>query len=102
MKIQVIGQDTLAAAVYQCCCQHFDTQPDDYADADVIWFCYDTPIRADGVPDSGWVVDQINSRLSGMTSTSPLILISSQLPVGTTKALEERWPKLDFAYSPEN
>ena len=104
MKVQVVGQDTLAAAVYQCCCMHFDTQPIDYADADLIWFCYDTPITQYGAPDAPWVVEQINSRLARLPAgcTSPLILTSSQLPVGTTAALEARWPALDFAHSPEN
>lgn len=104
MKIRVIGQDTLAAAVHQCCSLHFDTDPCDYADADVLWFCYDTPLDESGVPDSEWVIHQINSRISTMPwgCFSPLILVSSQMPVGTTKALEARWPGLDFAYSPEN
>lgn len=104
MNIRVIGQDTLAAAVHQCCSLHFDTDPCDYADADVVWFCYDTPLDAQGVPDSEWVIHQIHSRISTLPPgcSSPLMLVSSQMPVGTTRALEARWPHLDFAYSPEN
>lgn len=104
MKVFIIGQDTLAAAVYQCCCQHFETQPEDYCSADVLWFCYDTPLGPTGVPDSQWVLDQIDSRLRTLPAAGafPLMLTSSQLPVGSTKALEARWPQFDFAHSPEN
>jgi UDPglucose 6-dehydrogenase len=104
MKVQIIGQDTLAAAVYQCCSKHFDTQPLDYCDADVLWFCYDTPLDKDGVPDSAWVMAQIEARLKTLPpgGAIPLMLVSSQLPVGSTARLEKNWPKLDFAHSPEN
>ncbi len=104
MKVQIIGQDTLAAAVYQCCSMHFDTQPADYRDADVIWMCYDTPLSERGEPDTAWVIEQVGSRLRTLNGPGPmpLILLSSQMPVGTTADLEAQWPGLDFAYSPEN
>jgi UDPglucose 6-dehydrogenase len=101
LKLSIIGQDTLAAATVECCRLHFavSTYPD--SDADVLWFCYDTPIGADDKPDAEWVIDRIREQLVDL-GTKPLILISSQIPVGTTARLEQEFSEHVFACQPEN
>lgn len=75
--------------------------------AGTIWVTFDTPIREDDTADVESVIVQIE-RLMPMISSGTLVLISSQVPVGTTRRLEERFrelrPGVDvaFAYSPEN
>jgi UDPglucose 6-dehydrogenase len=103
MNLTIIGQDTLAAATTECCRKHFNVQSAPDEDTELIWFCYDTPIGADDAPDVEWVIDQIGSVLSQILGHHrPLILVSSQIPVGTMLRLETLWPWFEFAYSPEN
>ncbi|HWJ20355.1 MAG TPA: nucleotide sugar dehydrogenase [Geobacterales bacterium] len=76
------------------------------AAAQVLWVCYDTPVDKNDVADSEYVVNQTLSLLPYL-ATGSLVLISSQLPEGTTARLESCWHKnggseLRFAYSPEN
>lgn len=101
LKVSIIGQDTLAAAIIACCKRHFDVTIVRDDSADVLWITYDTPIAADGRPDGDWVIDRIREQLVDF-GTKPLILISSQLPVGTTAKLEQEFPEYHFAHSPEN
>lgn len=102
MKLSVIGQDTLAAATYQCCQKHFETYRIPYHGSDIIWCCWDTPIiGAEERPDAVWVMDRIREMLVDL-EPGPLILVSSQMPVGTTAQLERECPDFSFAHSPEN
>jgi UDPglucose 6-dehydrogenase len=76
------------------------------AASEVLWVCYDTPVDDNDVADSEYVVSQTLSLLPHLAPGS-LVLISSQLPAGTTARLESCWHKkgsseLRFAYSPEN
>lgn len=66
----------------------------------MLWICHDTPIR-DGVPNPEWVMGEIRAWM-GLTHTRTLVLVSSQMPVGTIKRLETEFPRHTFAYSPEN
>ena len=103
MNIVIIGQDTLAMAIETCCRRHFNVQASINDTTDIIWFCYDTPVGKDNAPDVDWVINAICERLDEVPSQCrPLVLVSSQIPVGTMKRLENRWPHFDFAYSPEN
>src|SRR5262249_21501984 len=54
--------------------------------ADVAWVTYDTPVDADDVSDATSVVDQVRALLPHL-SDGCLVLVSSQLPVGTTRRL---------------
>ncbi len=95
MKLCIIGQDTLAAATEECCRRHFElVRP---ADADVIWICFDTPI-VDGVPNTQWVIQNIRNIMAGVP-LNKLMLVSSQITVGTTRY---EFPNHNWAYSPEN
>ncbi len=76
------------------------------AAAQILWVCYDTPVDDNDVADSEYVVSQTLSLLPHLAPGS-LVLISSQMPAGTTSRLESYWQKnggseLRFAYSPEN
>jgi UDPglucose 6-dehydrogenase len=105
MKIAIIGQDTLAAAAIACCKRHFEVVTSVEADIDLLWICYDTPIGPGGEPDIGWVHDRIRSTLvllGNLPHRFPVILLSSQMPVGTLQALENYYPGHTWAVSPEN
>jgi UDPglucose 6-dehydrogenase len=75
-------------------------------DIDVLWIAYDTPVD-DGDADTDFVMAQIERALLGM-SRDVVVLISSQLPVGSVRRLEcaetlnHGTPQLRMAYSPEN
>ena len=76
------------------------------AAAQILWVCYDTPVDDKDAADSEYVVSQTLSLLPHLAPGS-LVLLSSQLPAGTTARLESFWHKnggseLRFAYSPEN
>jgi UDPglucose 6-dehydrogenase len=75
--------------------------------ARVLWVTYDTPVDSSDRGDSAAVVAAVSALLPDLALGS-LVLISAQVPVGTTRQLEEAfrsaWPErtVQFAYSPEN
>lgn len=75
--------------------------------AQVIWVAYDTPIDDEDNADVEYVVEHV-SRLFPHLEAGQHILISSQLPVGTSKHLETMFARshpgvnVSFSYSPEN
>ena len=99
MKISIIGSDSLARVIRECCSAHFDLGE---LGRDLIWFCEDTPIENDE-PKNEEIYCQI-ARVAHVALCTPgiPILISSQIPVGTIARLEEEFPAVPFAYSPEN
>ena len=98
MKIAIIGQDTLAAATRECCRRHCEIVIPEVAD--LVWVCYDTPI-SDDIPDSDWVLERIGELLLSCNQEA-IMLVSSQMPVGTIAHLEGKYPAFKWAYSPEN
>jgi UDPglucose 6-dehydrogenase len=76
-------------------------------DCDVVWVCFDTPVDAEDRADVDFVVNQVASVLPHLKRDA-VVLVSSQLPVGTLAALEERASRIvagrriSFACSPEN
>lgn len=82
------------------------------SDADVVWVTYDTPVDEDDEAD----VDAVVDRLTGVFPYMPpgsMVLLSSQVPVGTTLRIEQAYVQFHagssgearaphFAYSPEN
>jgi UDPglucose 6-dehydrogenase len=95
------GLDDLIAAGLKAGQLSFTTEVAAVAAAEVLWVCYDTPVDADDVADVGFVVQRIELAAAALRPGS-LVLISSQLPVGTCAQLEKRFPQLRFACSPEN
>jgi UDPglucose 6-dehydrogenase len=77
------------------------------AEAEILWICYDTPVDENDIADTGYVLSQTLSLLPHL-APGTLVLISSQVPAGTTSLVEACWRKngegreLRFAYSPEN
>jgi UDPglucose 6-dehydrogenase len=76
-------------------------------DAGVLWVTFDTPVDDDDVADINFVLNQVKSAVM-LLSEGALVLVSSQLPVGSIAILEnfakERIPNknISFASSPEN
>jgi len=72
-------------------------------EAEVVWITYDTPVDDDDQADVGFVVRSVESLLPDVPAGA-LVLISSQLPVGSTRVFEQRAAGLEitFGYSPEN
>jgi UDPglucose 6-dehydrogenase len=70
-------------------------------EADVLWLCYDTPVNEQDESDTEFVLRNLKQALPHLPSGS-LVLVSSQLPVGTCRELEMEFPQFHFAYSPEN
>jgi UDPglucose 6-dehydrogenase len=78
------------------------------AGADVVWIAYDTPVDEDDHGDVEYVTHRV-SRLFPHLSQDALVVVSSQLPVGTTSGMASAFAASDrasrrvrFAYSPEN
>jgi len=69
--------------------------------AEILWLCYDTPVNEQDESDTQSVLANLRQSLAHLANGA-LVLISSQLPVGTCRQLEQEFPKFDFAYSPEN
>ncbi len=71
------------------------------AGADILWLCADTPVDDDDISDVESVLDTLRNALVHLPKRK-LVLISSQLPVGTIAGLETEFPDHDFACCPEN
>ncbi|MCX7847442.1 MAG: nucleotide sugar dehydrogenase [bacterium] len=75
--------------------------------AEVLWVTYDTPVDEHDRADAAWVEQRICGCFSSL-GTQTLVVISSQLPVGTTRRLaaacaaERTEAGIKFAYVPEN
>ncbi len=79
----------------------------DLAESELVWVCYDTPVDSEGRADSQFVIDRI-ADLIAAAKPSALILVSSQVPVGTVRRLRSTYSAIciekaiTFGYSPEN
>jgi UDPglucose 6-dehydrogenase len=77
------------------------------SDADVVWVTYDTPVDDEDRADVEHVVGRVTTLFPHLRD-GVLVLLSSQLPVGTTRQLEQAFcgdaggRSVSFAYSPEN
>ena len=75
--------------------------------ANVVWVTYDTPVDDDDCADTDYVMSRI-MRLYPYLKEGCVVLVSSQLPVGSLDALEKdysaHYPQkpIHFACSPEN
>ena len=101
--LDVLLQQGLAATRLR-----FSTDPAEaLAGAEVVWITYDTPVDDDDHADVAFVVERV-VQLFPALEAGVLVLLSSQLPVGTTRQLEQRYAAMyperavSFAYSPEN
>lgn len=68
--------------------------------ADVIWLAFDTPL-SEGIADTEIVLQWADKALTE-ASLGQVVLVSSQLPVGSVNKLWEKYSHLRFFCSPEN
>jgi UDPglucose 6-dehydrogenase len=75
--------------------------------ADVIWVTFDTPVDDEDRANVAYVREQLEAAFPYIKSGAAIV-ISSQVPVGFTDDLRERWQARDgnkeliYCYSPEN
>jgi UDPglucose 6-dehydrogenase len=75
--------------------------------ADLLWVGFDTPVDDDDVADVGYVLNRVRLTFPYLKDGA-VVLVSSQVPVGSTARLEHDFAagakgrKVSFAYSPEN
>jgi len=70
-------------------------------DADLLWVANDTPVDEDDRADLTPVLNGIDCCLPYLNENA-IVVISSQVPAGTCRSLEKKYPGKRFAYSPEN
>jgi UDPglucose 6-dehydrogenase len=78
----------------------FNCNPSCVSNCDYLWVTFDTPVNDNDEADVNFVKDQIEKVIPHLRPGCKII-ISSQLPLGTTKQLEQLYPHT-FAYIPEN
>lgn len=85
----------------------FTANPQDLEQADLIWVAYDTPVDDNDQADVALVMSKLE-RLFPHIKANSIVLISSQLPQGSTAKLQAMYQQkyanngVCFAYSPEN
>ena len=99
MNISVVGKGHLAEAVADCCGEWFTLSRS--KNADLVYFCVDTPVNEYDESDIPFVLDELCSTLSETKTTTP-VLISSQVPVGFCAWVEAEFPEHHLASQPEN
>ncbi len=74
---------------------------------DVLWVAFDTPVDDDDNADVAYVIEHVQ-RVVPKLSAGAVVLVSSQMPIGSAKLLAQ-WAaahvpekQLEFAVSPEN
>ena len=76
-------------------------------DIHTLWVCYDTPVNDNDEADCGFVINNIIETIPFLSSNIQII-ISSQLPIGSIKKLEDlcavlfKDKSINFVCSPEN
>jgi UDPglucose 6-dehydrogenase len=85
----------------------FSSEASEIANSEVVWICYDTPVDNHDQADTAFVFEQVES-LFDWFCPGALIILSSQLPVGSTRLLEQQFETwypgkpISFACMPEN
>jgi UDPglucose 6-dehydrogenase len=84
----------------------FVADPGQLSGAEVVWVTYDTPVDDNDIPQVSVVVDGVTALFPHLPDDC-VVLVSSQLPVGTTRRLAAAAAgmgrdRITFGYSPEN
>lgn len=99
------GLDDALSASLRAGTLQVSSDPAAVADRDFVFIALDTPVRDDDRADVAPVCDIVNSVMPHLSSGTVLVL-SSQLPVGTSRRIRERVracdASVDVVYSPEN
>jgi UDPglucose 6-dehydrogenase len=100
--LQELTQRAMAAGRLQ-----FTTDVAAVGGCDIVWIAFDTPVDQNDIADVDFVFRRCTALFPHLT-TGTVVLVSSQLPVGSTNELARRYAELNtrrdvqFAYSPEN
>ncbi len=98
------GLDELIRKGLDSGCLQITTDPAEaVCAAEVLWVAFDTPVSEEDRADVGFVVSRVEALLPQLAAGT-LVILSSQLPVGSTRSLEQRCGRADitFAALPEN
>lgn len=102
------GLDDLVRSAVERRYLRFSADPQEAARAaEVLWVAWDTPVDEDDRADADAVFARIDALLAALRPGS-LVIVSSQLPVGSTARIERRYAELrpgcaiDVVCSPEN
>ncbi len=101
------GLDELVQAGLASDRLRFTTDESRVTDADVAWIAFDTPVDADDIARTDVVLEAVR-RLFPHVRDGAVVLVSSQLPAGSVRALAAEFAagasgrRVDFACSPEN
>lgn len=104
LNVTILGHTHLAYVTAACMEQFHKINVDEekISQSEIIWVCYDTPVDSDGRPSSNVIIDRLNKILP-RAATGSLVLVSSQVPVGTCRSIQEKYSGiLEIACSPEN
>jgi UDPglucose 6-dehydrogenase len=86
---------------------NFTTDLQAVSDNEVVWVTYDTPVDDNDRANIGFIIQKVTS-IFPYLSKNAVVVISSQVPVGTTSELQrlfdEEFPSMgvSFCYIPEN
>lgn len=86
---------------------YFTNEVVDLKDLDIVWISYDTSLNDLGQADVNEIINRLR-KLFPYFKNNALIIISSQIPVGTTQEISNIFrqnyqeKQLSFIYSPEN
>ena len=101
--LKELVQQGIAQGRLRFCSEVTDALPG----SEVVWVTYDTPVDEEDRADVDFVLDRVNWLIPHLAEGT-LVLISSQLPVGTTGRLEKAYAEVfpdksvTFGYAPEN
>lgn len=95
------GLKELTVSAVQSGRLRFTSEASALANSEILWICHDTPVDENDTADTEFVYARVQKLLPYLPAHA-LVLISSQLPVGSTTQLNQIRPELTFAYSPEN
>jgi UDPglucose 6-dehydrogenase len=103
-----VSEPGLAELMLECATRlRFSADPSVLADARCAWITFDTPVDDDDHADVEWVLEHAVRMLAALPADA-LVIVSSQLPVGSVGQLRERCAAhrgeddLRFACVPEN
>ena len=66
----------------------YTNNPENLSNIDILFLTYDTPVDAEDIPDNDFVLEQFKT-FANCISRETLIVITSQLPVGTCNVIRE-------------
>ena len=103
MNISIIGHGHLAYITAACMEQFHNVNVDDFKvnNSELIWVCYDTPVNDEGKPDTQYVLKRLDIILP-TAKPKTIVMISAQVPVGTCRFLQNKYPNLVIVCYPEN